>query len=114
MNKKRVIIILVLVLVVVAGGLAIYFCSDNAKEVDNAEGSMSIICPIQVYNTGDQIKSPCPLKPGMDCSYLDQHNCENVMKNVGTQDIEKGMHVEVVRTKVDGVVQFIDVRIPYQ
>ena len=114
MNKKKLIVAIIAVLIIVAGVAAVMICNRSSTEVEGAEGSMNVICPITVYSTGDLIKSPCPLKPGEVCTYFDQHNCQNNLKNVGTEDIEKGMSVEVTRQKVQGIIQYIEVMIPYQ
>ena len=114
MNKKKLIVAIIAVLIIVVGVAAVMICNRSSTEVESAEGSMNVICPITIYSTGDLIKSPCPLKPGEECPYFDQHNCQNIMKNVGNESIEKGMQVQVIRQKVQGIVQHLEVLIPYQ
>lgn len=114
MKKRRLIVAIVAVVLIVAGVAAVLICNRSSNEVDGAEGSMNVICPITVYSSGDVLKSPCPLKPGEECSYFDEHNCQNIMKNVGNESIEKGVQVQVIRQKIQGITQHLEVLIPYQ
>jgi len=114
MKKRRIIVAIIAVLLIVAGVAAVMICNRSTDEVEGAEGSMNVICPITIYSPGDTFKSPCPLKPGEECTYFDQDNCQNVLKNVGNELIGKGVRVQVTRQKVTGITQHLEVLIPYK
>lgn len=80
-------------------------------EVKDAGGTMSIICPIKVYQQGEVFKSPCPLRPRESCVFTDAHSCQYDMRNVGSQPLKKGESVIVVRQSIEGLIQILEVNV---
>lgn len=109
--SKRKKIIWVIIVAMVLGAIALIILLPRQGEVKDTGGTMSIICPIKVYQEGEVFKSPCPLRPQGHCVFTDDNNCQYDMKNVGNQSINKGEPVIVVRQKIQGLVQFLEVNV---
>jgi len=110
-NRKLIFAILAFAVIIAAAVVLIIFYP-SSNEVDNAEGSMSIICPVHVYKAGDIMKSPCMMRPTEHCTFFDDNNCEYHLENAGTEIIQKGQSVAVLRERIDGIVQFVEVHVP--
>jgi hypothetical protein len=109
-RKNAIWIVLAAVALLAAAALIIF--NPFTEKTENVEGTMNIICPIHAYQVGDQVKSPCPLRPQEECSFVDANNCQYFFKNVCNDFIPKGSPVEVTKQKIQGVVQYVEVRIP--
>jgi hypothetical protein len=111
MKRKKILWIFLAVFVVLAAAVVIII-NPFSETTQNAQGSMNIICPIHAYQVGEQFKCPCPLRPQEQCNFVDANNCQYFFKNVGDDFIPKGSPVEVTKQKIQGVVQYVEVRIP--
>ena len=106
-KKKNWTIISALIL----GAIALAVLLPRQGKVKDADGTMSIICPVKVYQQGETFKSPCPLRPQEHCVFTDVNNCEYDMKNVSNQNLQKGQTVIVVRQKIQGLTQILEVNV---
>ena len=109
--SKRKKIIWTIISALILGAIALAVLLPRQGKVKDAGGTMSIICPVKVYQQGEVFKSPCPLRPQENCVYTDANNCEYNMKNVGTQSFNKGEPVIVVRQRIQGLTQFLEVNV---
>lgn len=109
-SKKKKIIGTVIVALIL-GAIALAILLPRQGELKNAGGTMSINCPIKVYQEGEVFKIPCPLKPQDHCMFTDVNNCQYDIKNVSNQYFQKGEPVIVVRQKIQGLIQFLEVNI---
>lgn len=109
--SKRKKIIWVIIVAMIIGAIALIILLPREGDVNDAGGTMSINCPIKVYQQGEVMKSPCPLRPQQHCMFTDNNNCQYDMKNAGNQSISKGESVIVVRQKIEGLVQFLEVNV---
>ncbi|MBP6977367.1 MAG: hypothetical protein PHD61_01555 [Bacteroidales bacterium] len=110
MKRNKVIWILLAFIVIIAALVIIF--NPFSQKVDNAEGTMGIICPTKPYHVGDRLESPCLLRPTEECSFVDASSCQFLFKNTTTYTIQRGSTVEVTRQRIEGTVQYVEVRIP--
>ena len=110
MKRNKIIWILLSIVVLIAAALIIF--NPFSQKVENTEGTMGIICPTKPYHVGDQLESPCLLRPTEECSFLDAGNCQFFIKNATTYTIQRGSTVEVTRQRIEGTVQYVEVGMP--
>lgn len=110
MKRNKIVWIVLAAAILIAAALIIF--KPFSQTVENVEGTMSIICPTKPYHVGDQLESPCLLRPTEECSYVDASNCQFFFRNTTTYTIQRGSTVEVTRQKIEGTVQYVEVRIP--
>lgn len=110
MKRSKIIWMLLALIVLIAAALIIF--NPFSQKVENVEGTMGIICPTRPYHVGDQLESPCLLRPTEECSFVDASNCQYFFKNTTTYTIQRGSTVEVTRQRIEGTVQYVEVRIP--
>lgn len=110
MKRSKIIYILLAIIVLIAAALIIFH--PFSQKVENAEGTMGIICPTKSYHVGDRVESPCLLRPTEECSFVDASNCQFFFKNTTTYTIQRGSTVEVTRQRIEGTVQYVEVRLP--
>lgn len=109
--SKRKKLIWTVIAALILGAVAMIILLPRKGEVKDAGGTMSITCPIKVYQQGEVFKSPCPLRPRENCIFTDTHNCQYDMRNVGNQAFNKGEPVIVVRQKIQGLIQILEVNV---
>ncbi len=107
--SKRKKITWLIIVAMVLGAIALIILLPRQGEVNDAGGTMCINCPIKVYQQGEVFKSPCPLRPQQHCVFTDNNNCQYDMKNAGNQSFNKGEPVIVVKQRIQGLVQFLEV-----
>jgi hypothetical protein len=82
----------------------------ETTESENARGTIGKLCPVNAYHVGDQLKSPCLLRPKEQCSFVDASNCQFFFSNISNYTIPQGSNVEVTKQRVEGNVQYVDIR----
>lgn len=110
LSKKKKIIWTVIIALIL-GAIALAILLPRQGEMKDAGGTMSINCPIKVYQNGEVFKSPCQLRSQDHCVFTDENNCQYDMKNISAQYLHKGEPVIVVRQKIQGLMQFLEVNI---
>jgi|OpeIllAssembly_1097287.scaffolds.fasta_scaffold711578_2 hypothetical protein len=110
MKRKKIIWIVLTFVALIAAALIIF--NPFQQKVENVEGTMGIICPTKPYHAGDQVESPCLLRPTEECSFVDASNCQYFFKNTTTYTIQRGSMVVVTRQRIEGTVQYVEVKIP--
>jgi hypothetical protein len=109
--SKRKKLIWVIIVAMVLGAIALIILLPRQGDLKDAGGTMSINCPIKVYQQGEVFKSPCPLRPQENCMFTDGNNCQYDMRNVGSQPFNKGEPVIVVRQRIQGLIQILEVNV---
>ncbi len=110
MKRNKIVWIVLAAAVIIAAALIIF--DPFSQKVENAEGTMGIICPTKPYHVGDRLESPCLLRPTEECSFVDASNCQFFIRNTTTYTIQKGSTVEVKRQRIEGTVQHVEIGIP--
>ncbi len=100
-----------IIVALILGAIALVILLPRQGEVKETGGSMSVICPVKVYQEGETFKSPCPLRPQEHCVFTDVNNCEYDMKNVSNQFLQKGQTVIVVKQKIQDLTQLLEVNL---
>lgn len=110
MKRNKIVWFILAAAILIAAALIIF--NPFPQKIENAEGTMGIICPTKPYHVGDQLESPCLLRPTEECSFVDASNCQFFFRNTTTYTIQLGSTVEVTRQKIEGTVQYLEVGMP--